>query len=97
MKRPKEWRPRQGRLRSRPRCPKCGSDLDGWSEVGHGQKPSAGDVSVCSYCAEVLIYTATLGLRRPTEAEYIDCMTDKDVQTIVAAVLTMPLYGKPHR
>lgn len=45
-------------------CPACGAELDGaWATDGSGERPSPGDVTICIYCAEMLCYTAALGLR----------------------------------
>lgn len=53
----------------RRRCPNCRTVVDGATAVdGSEAFPSPGDVTVCVYCAAVLIFTAT-GLRLPTFAE----------------------------
>lgn len=83
---PKKSKLKSGRIKAGGPCPKCGKMLDGWTETGHGSKPSEGDATVCVYCAAVLLFDAALRPRLPTEAEYIDLMTDKSVQQAVAAV-----------
>ena len=60
-------------------CPECGAKIDAASGVadGEGMLPSAGDISVCLYCAAVLIFELVPGdtafsLRRATLKEMSD-------------------------
>lgn len=46
-------------------CPFCDAYLDSATELGSKRRPSPGDLSVCLYCAEVLIFGATKNLRKP--------------------------------
>lgn len=57
-----------GRLPTRPKCPACGQPLDGWTG-GAGPGPRAGDLSVCVYCGEALLYTEALLLRVLTQGD----------------------------
>jgi hypothetical protein len=82
---------RSGQVSSGGPCPKCGKLLDGWAETGHGDAPSEGDPTVCVYCAEVLLFDADLRPRLPTQAEYVELMTDRDVQQAVAMARKMKL------
>ncbi len=50
-------------LAEAPACPACRSTLDGATGVGHDEKPTAGDVTVCAYCFVVLEFTESLQLR----------------------------------
>jgi hypothetical protein len=59
-------------------CPCCGHRLDGMSQVlgvnedGVGLAsgpPTEGTVSICMACAGVALFTATGGLRQPTNVE----------------------------
>ncbi len=77
-------------------CPKCGKgpldgatgmDIDDPIEVLKRQareiKPKAGDVTICCYCASLLIFTgdrSNLGLREANEEEREELLKMKEVQ-----------------
>ncbi len=44
------------RLNSKPFCPNCKAILDGATAVTGIGHPRPGDVTVCSYCAEILVF-----------------------------------------
>lgn len=67
-------------------CPVCGKILDGASTMSSGGRPKGGDISVCIYCARVLVFTDTLELRKPTPAEYTTFMQMPEVRRTVSAV-----------
>jgi hypothetical protein len=54
----------QGQLENSPVCPNsdCKKLLDGFTSVGHDEKPSRGDITVCVGCAWVLVFDAELQL-----------------------------------
>lgn len=55
-------------LKSAPPCPRCGKRLTGAGSVGHDKPPEEGDVTICMFCAMVLVFYNTpdgLGLRFP--------------------------------
>jgi hypothetical protein len=57
-------------LPSRPKCPTCRADLSAATDPsGAGNVPTPGDVTVCSYCTDVLIYTTDMQLRIMSAAE----------------------------
>jgi len=49
-------------------CPYCGRDFNSAISIeGHSPKP--GDISVCLYCAGILVFTETLGYRKMEDGE----------------------------
>jgi hypothetical protein len=51
-------------------CPYCEEILDGATRVGGSAAvPEPGDVSVCLYCAQIIIFGADLLVRRPLPGE----------------------------
>lgn len=47
----------QGKLSVKPKCPLCHAALDGWTATEECEGPTDGDVSVCLYCAAMLVFT----------------------------------------
>jgi hypothetical protein len=45
------------------RCPKCKVKLTAASDPAGGGTPSAGDISVCVYCAAILVFNPELTMR----------------------------------
>lgn len=72
-------------MRDRPRCcPACQTVVDGAMAMDGSQAlPSPGDVTVCVYCARVLIFTAD-GLRLPTFDEIEKLAEDENLVRAVA-------------
>lgn len=56
-----------GRNKSLPQCPNCLKLLDAFT--GTASQPKEGDVNVCAYCGELLLFNADQSVRRPTPAE----------------------------
>jgi hypothetical protein len=54
-------------------CPHCRQDLRAATSTA-GATPSPDDLTICLYCATVLVFTPTMGLRRLTR-EDLDAMT----------------------
>jgi hypothetical protein len=76
------------RLPGEPRCPACGAILDGATSVDlDGAMPRPGDVSICAYCASLLVYSDELHPRFPTDAELVDITADPGVRRAQAAAL----------
>jgi hypothetical protein len=50
-------------------CPKCKQPLDGATSMERDYGPKTGDVSLCYYCATLLIYDDDLTQRKPTPEE----------------------------
>jgi hypothetical protein len=44
-------------------CPACGNQLDACFGVEHDEIPKPGDLTICAYCAEPLVFTRDLRLR----------------------------------
>ncbi len=61
-------------IRPAPSCPVCARVLDGWTSIGHLNRPKPGDFSICAYCLAALAFTEDLALRRQTDEERIDFM-----------------------
>jgi hypothetical protein len=57
-------------------CPACKKRLTGATGATGDHGPRPGDVSVCLYCGEVLIYGKYLRVRRPTPAELMELRND---------------------
>lgn len=68
------------------RCPGCRAVVDAATAIdGSDAVPSAGDVTVCLYCARVLIFTID-GLRFPTLPELEQLAENEDLVRAVAVV-----------
>jgi hypothetical protein len=68
------------------RCPWCGGSAAAQSGAHPTDRPKAGDVSACYYCRRPSMFTASLGLRRPTEAEQAKLADDPRWQKAQAAL-----------
>ena len=53
-------------------CPKCKSILDGATSTSEDVSPQEGDISICLYCLEVLVFNENGGLREITDQELVD-------------------------
>ncbi len=53
-------------------CPTCGKLLDACTSAEGDSSPSPGDLSVCWYCGEILVFGKGMKQRKPTTAELID-------------------------
>lgn len=71
------------------RCPACGHAVNAAADVGGEQHaPKPGDVSVCIYCAELLVFTED-SLRLPTQGEMADFRRTPRIMRAKAAVISM--------
>lgn len=80
------------------RCRDCNALLDGATGVGNDVEPSAGDWSVCAYCACLSVFTGNgRELRAPTlaELEALDPDEEAHIDLAVRMVRESPLYGHP--
>jgi hypothetical protein len=50
-------------------CPYCDGLLDAASAFESSAKPKPGNLTVCIYCAKVVVFAEGLGLRRPEPGE----------------------------
>lgn len=65
---------------SEAKCPTCGLDLNGESNVAGVRNPTATDVSICRECAEILVLSRDsdrLTIRPTTASEYLSLSEDK--------------------
>ena len=51
------------------RCPQCSYEMTDASGVGHNERPSPGDWTVCIRCAAVLRFTEEIGVREASGKE----------------------------
>lgn len=74
------------RLEPNP-CPFCGAVLDAASGVRSTHDgPTAGDITVCAYCATILVFDDALDLRLPTASESAGFASDPDLIRAVKAI-----------
>ena len=66
------------------KCPTCGAPLSAATGLEGGRGPKPGDVTQCIRCAELLIFTNKLRLRKPTEKEFLDIQRSEIWPTIAA-------------
>jgi hypothetical protein len=81
-------------------CPHCGQLITGWGSAV-GERPSAGDASICAYCGVLAVYTDTLALRLPTSDELTELLADPDIhKAMLDAMLAIQRrqfpIGAPH-
>lgn len=65
-------------------CPSCGHALNAVQCFTAGEPPSPGDVAVCGYCGELLVFDDELRHRRATRAD-LDGLTVGDLAHLRAA------------
>jgi len=54
------------------KCPVCGASLDGATDPTGDATPKAGDLSVCAYCTEFLVFNEDLTVRKMLFKELIE-------------------------
>ena len=64
---------KSGQLDTRPHCPTCKKLLDGFTAVDHEHKPSAGDVTICVYCNEVLQFANDMSMKLASPEVIEEC------------------------
>ena len=68
-------------------CVKCGKLLDTATDPYKGAELiTPGDVSVCLYCANIMIFDENAKLRPPTATELVEVMKDASVLRLIHAV-----------
>lgn len=70
-------------------CPACGVRLDASLNTTDVGRPNVGDVSVCAYCATLLVFGDGLTLRYPTDDELTELARDPGVGRARATVLAV--------
>lgn len=74
------------------KCPFCDEVLDGLGGFYDAILPSAGDVSVCMECVNLIVFDVLPGLggtpflRKPTDDEVVAYAGDKDVIAMVEVI-----------
>jgi hypothetical protein len=63
-------------------CPACGRPLDRASNPDGTGAPEPGDITVCLRCATTLLFDATLGLKKPSDAEMVQIMLSETWPTV---------------
>lgn len=64
-------------------CPYCDYHMDGMTCLQDGYAvPVPGDISVCISCAQILMVTDELTVRKPTDQEYKEIKDRPDVKEI---------------
>jgi hypothetical protein len=67
-------------------CPFCGKGIDSASPVDESdQRPSDGDLSLCIYCGEWLVFNADMTFRKPTDEDYEVIASDPALRRVRAA------------
>ena len=63
-------------------CPFCGKPLDAASptEGSNDRQPSDGDLSMCIYCGEWIVFNADLTFRKPNDEEYEEVARDPQLR-----------------
>lgn len=72
-------------------CPGCGTRLDSHqaTQPGRGGPTPEDSATVCAYCSTIAIYTLVAGqlaLRRPTDAELDELLTNPRVAAAIQAI-----------
>lgn len=68
-------------------CPNCGSPLEMHAPSTGGEgSPVSGDVTICLYCAAVLVFDEDLKPRMPTAEERSALIEIDEVRRVVSAV-----------
>lgn len=83
------------------KCPNCGHSFTRQGELVRGRPPTAGDLTICCECLNVLVFERDLSIRQFTPEEIMACEPDLQAeihQSIQAARLMFPQFeGSPHR
>lgn len=67
-------------------CPVCRSRLDAATNLTGKTAPTDGDVSICFDCSSIVVFTADLKLRLPTDDELLVYVKDERITRIVTLV-----------
>jgi C4-type Zn-finger protein len=75
-------------------CPYCDRKLDMATDPYGRDVPHAGDVSVCRYCYKVAVFTKELNLRKPTQEEDQEFLTDPRITELQLVMAWNPVPRK---
>jgi len=64
------------------RCTNCRRMVRAATNPFDANTPAPGDISVCLHCGHIMVFTASLQLRNPTDAEQLDIAGDPRVIAI---------------
>lgn len=71
-------------------CPWCGKRNNRVTAVEHKAKPKSGDLTICIDCGEWAVFGFVPGgLRKPTDAEFVEIGTDDTCQKVRRAWVAM--------
>lgn len=73
-------------------CPSCEMALDAATDAYGEATPEPGDLTVCIYCAAILVFTDTMGLRLPTDEEFA-ALPQETRQSVERLVQTINAHG----
>lgn len=79
------------------RCPRCNSRVGGYTSLRDGgDRPSPGAISICAYCAAVLVYAQDLQLRPAgfDDLVHYDESAIRMIGLAVRAIKESPLFGR---
>jgi C4-type Zn-finger protein len=69
-------------------CPSCGKKLDDCTGVrDQNAMPGAGDVSICAYCAQILVFDDKLALNIATKEDITKLSEPEQLALVTAAQL----------
>lgn len=60
-------------------CPNCDHLLNSATAVENGEKPKANSLTVCIYCAAVLVYGDDFALRKVTDED----LDSREIETLI--------------
>lgn len=69
------------------KCPYCDSKIDGASDPLGDAEPKPGDITICIYCAGLMVFDQLLIPRFPTDEEVIEARKHPEVAVVRAAVM----------
>lgn len=70
-------------------CSKCGNSLDACTGLNLENQPEPGDVSICGYCGQVMIFGVNLTLREPTLQEQKSLCKDSAIAHAQSMIFAM--------
>src|SRR5215469_15545406 len=61
------------------KCLKCGYKMDATTHAYGNRRPHEGDISMCLFCGQLMLFNADLTLRLPTNEENRELRSNPDV------------------
>lgn len=71
------------------KCLACQHPLNRASSMVNDDAPVPGDVTLCIKCAHVMVFDENLKLREPREDEEVDIFTNREMQAIRDAIMSV--------